>query len=313
MRNVLVVGGSGYVGGFLVDSLIKTKSFNIKVYDYLLYEKEYLKNVDFVYGDVSDKKKLIPQLKWADCVIWLAAIVGDGACEINRDLTIKINQNSIKTLIRNFQKKIIFLSTCSVYGAQDGFLNENSPCNPLSLYAQTKLKAEKFLLSNTNATIFRLGTLYGLSDNFSRIRMDLVLNALVSKSFNENSINIYGGQQYRPLLHVKDVSTGIIQALKKPNVQGVFNLHSENIKIINLAEKVKNYFPNLKLKIIKQEFKDTRNYKVTSDKAKIFLKYKPKYDIDYGINELLTILKESRIKNVYDPRYINQLFLENNL
>ena len=313
MKNILVVGGSGYVGGFLVDSLIKTKSFNIKVYDYLLYEKEYLKKVDFVYGNVSDKKKLIPQLKWADCVIWLAAIVGDGACEINRDLTIKINQDSIKTLYKNFQKKIIFLSTCSVYGAQDGFLNESSPTNPLSLYAQTKLKAEKFLLSNTNATIFRLGTLYGLSDNFSRIRMDLVLNALVSKSFNENSINIYGGQQYRPLLHVKDVSTGIIQALKKPNIQGVFNLHSENIKIINLAEKVKDYFPNLKLKILKQEFKDTRNYKVTSDKAKKFLKYKPKYDIDYGINELLTILKESRIKNVYDPRYINQLFLKNNL
>lgn len=313
MKNILIVGGAGYVGGYLVDQLLKRTKYKLRVYDLLLYEKEYLKNVPFIYGDVTDKTRLKEQLKWADCVIWLAAIVGDGACEINRDLTIKVNQNSINYLVKNFSKKIVFLSTCSVYGAQHGYLTENSPTNPLSLYAQTKLNAEKILLNKSNATIFRLGTLYGLSDNFSRIRMDLVLNALVTKSFFENSVNIYGGQQYRPLLHVKDVSEGIIKCLNKPKVKGIFNLHSKNITIIDLAKKIKKYFPKLKLKILKQEFRDTRNYRVVSDKSKKILLFEPKHDINFGIKEILKTLNEKRIKDVYDPRYINQLFLKNKL
>ena len=157
-----------------------------------------------------------------------------------------------------------------------------------------------------------MGTLYGLSDNFSRIRMDLVLNALVTKSFFENSVNIYGGQQYRPLLHVKDVSEGIIQCLNKPKVKVSLIYIVKNITIIDLAKKIKKYFPKLKLKILKQEFRDTRNYRVVSDKSKKYFYLNPNTISILASKNIAKTLNE-RIKDVYDPRYINQLFLKNKL
>ncbi|MDP6087764.1 MAG: NAD-dependent epimerase/dehydratase family protein, partial [Nitrospinota bacterium] len=146
MLNVLVVGGAGYVGGAVTDLLMKMeKKYNFRVYDRLLYESEYRKDVDFVYGDIRDAEKLEPHLRWADVVVWLAALVGDGACAANPDLTEEINEESVKWLVRNFDRRIIFMSTCSVYGAKEGMLDENSEFNPLSLYAVTKLNVEKIL------------------------------------------------------------------------------------------------------------------------------------------------------------------------
>ena len=181
--NILVVGGAGYLGGAVTDLLLKTKH-QVKVYDALLYEETYRKKVDFVYGDVRDKKKLLPYLKWADIIIWLAALVGDGACALNPKISYEINTKSLQ-LLANINRRIIFTSTCSVYGEHKRLLNESSPVNPLSVYASTKLVAEKYLI-NKNALIFRIGTLFGLGDNYSRIRMDLVINTLTAKAFFEN-------------------------------------------------------------------------------------------------------------------------------
>ena len=125
MKNVLVVGGAGYVGGAITD-LIASSNYNERIFDNLLYEDTYRKEVDFFYGDVLDTKALLPHLKWADVVVWLAAIVGDGACQLNPEYTIEVNQEAVKKLSQNFDKRIIFMSTCSVYGAQDIELNENS-------------------------------------------------------------------------------------------------------------------------------------------------------------------------------------------
>ena len=102
------------------------------------------------YGDIREEKKLKKLFKKYDAVIWAAALVGDGACNINPRLTNKLNYDSVKFLKKNFKGKIIFFSTCSVYGAQNNILNEKSPTNPLSLYALTKLKSEK-ILKDTNA------------------------------------------------------------------------------------------------------------------------------------------------------------------
>ena len=125
MKNILLVGGAGYVGGAISSELCK-KNYNLRVYDNLLYEDTYLKDIDFIYGDIRDKKKLKEQLNWADIVIWMAAIVGDGACDVDRENTIDINQKSVLWLSKNYDGKIIFFSTCSVYGAQNGILDENS-------------------------------------------------------------------------------------------------------------------------------------------------------------------------------------------
>ena len=160
--NVLVVGGAGYLGGAVTDLLMDSQ-YNVRVYDSLLYEEEYRKPVDFVFGDVRDAVLLKPQLQWADVVVWLAAIVGDGACAADPELTVDVNEGSVVWLVRNFDRRIIFTSTCSVYGANEGVLDEDSPLNPLSLYARTKLNAERHL-ANSPAIIFRLGTLFGVAD-----------------------------------------------------------------------------------------------------------------------------------------------------
>src|SRR5204862_6368859 len=104
--------------------------------------------------------------------------------------------------------RIVFMPTCSFYGAQDGLLTDESPLNPLSLYAETKAEAEQ-ALDGTDAIIFRLGTIDGVSDTYSRIRMDLVLNLLTVKALLYKKINVFGGDQYRPLLHVRDVAEAV--------------------------------------------------------------------------------------------------------
>jgi nucleoside-diphosphate-sugar epimerase len=305
---ILVVGGAGYVGGAITDLLSKkNKKYNVIVYDNLLYEETYLKECDFVNGDIRDKKKILPYLKWADVVIWAAALVGDGACSINPDLTFDINLKTIKFLVKNFNRKIIFFSTCSVYGAQDGILNENSLTKPLSVYANSKLMAEKLLIRK-NAIIFRLGTLFGIADKFSRIRLDLVVNTLVAKALQLRKISVFGGDQYRPLLHVKDVARAVELAIKSKK-RGIYNLHYYNAVIHEIATKIKKYFKNVKILKVNMKFEDLRNYRVNSDKVKKDLKFKPIYNLDYGIRELIAILKEKRIKDINNPRYTNQIYL----
>jgi nucleoside-diphosphate-sugar epimerase len=102
------------------------------------------------------------------------------------------------------------MSTCSVYGAQDGMLTEESPTEPLSIYAATKLSAEEYL-KDKNAIIFRLGTLFGVGDQFSRIRTDLVVNVMAARAYYEQRLKVFGGEQWRPLLHVKDAALAFVK------------------------------------------------------------------------------------------------------
>lgn len=304
----MLVGGAGYVGGAVSDELTKSKH-NIRIYDNLLYEHTFLKKIDFVYGDVRDRKKLKKHLKWANVVVWMAAIVGDGACEVNSEDTIDINSKSVNWLSKNFDGKIIFFSTCSVYGAQEGILSENSILKPLSLYARTKLDAENFL-KNKNSTIFRLGTLFGIGDSYSRLRMDLVVNLLTMKAHFHRELTIFGGDQFRPLLHVKDVARAVKKAIDI-NQKGVFNLKYDNYKISDLALLIKkNFNSNIKIKTTKMMFQDTRNYMVSSNNFNKLYKYKPIYDVEYGINEIVQLIDSNRIKNFDDIRYTNHLYLK---
>ncbi len=305
---VLIVGGAGYVGGVIVDLLLSKKKYDITVYDNLLYEESYRKNCKFINGDIRDKKFYKSNLNKYDAIVWLAALVGDGACSINPALTDEINYQTLRNLCKVYNKRIVFISTCSVYGAQDGILDENSSVNPLSHYASSKLKCEK-ILKDKNSIIFRLGTLFGVSDNYSRIRMDLVVNTLSAKAFFEKKMSVFGGEQYRPLLHVKDVARAIAISLKTKK-KGIFNLSYKNMKIIDIAKEIQKYFKKTKIIKTKIKFQDARNYKVKNNKATKELSFKAKYNLEYGINELKKLLIEKRIKNFNDPRYTNQKYLE---
>ena len=304
--DILVVGGAGYVGGGIVDLL--SKKHNVTVYDSLIYENSFRKDVDFIFGDIRDYKKLNPILNNYDAVIWLAALVGDGACAINPTLTHEVNAETVNNLTKNFKGKIVFLSTCSVYGAQDGILNEDSSVNPLSEYASSKLTAEKFL-EDSDAIIFRLGTLFGIGDQFSRIRLDLVVNILTTKALQDKKMSVFGGDQWRPLLHVKDVANAIDKTVQT-DVNGIFNLHHENYKIIELAEKIKEKIPDVVIETTPLPFQDTRNYQVSSEKLKVATGFEALIEIDQGISEVYDLISSNRIKDINDPRYSNQSFLQ---
>lgn len=305
--NILVVGGAGYIGGAITDLLLNT-NHKVVVYDSLLYEDSYRKVVDFAYGDIRDTVKLTKYLEWSDAVIWLSALVGDGACALNPVVSVQINQETLKWLSENYDKRIVFMSTCSVYGAQDGELTEESDLNPLSVYAITKSNAEKYL-QNKNAITFRLGTIFGVSDLFSRIRMDLVVNLLTLKAAIENKLSVFGGEQFRPLLHVKDVAKAVVENLETGHT-GIFNLCRQNVRIIDLAYQIRNHFPDVEMQITDMHFQDTRNYRVSSEKAKKILNWKSTYSIDDGIDEVKELLENRRIKDVMSPRYTNQTFLK---
>jgi len=306
MKNILVVGGAGYIGGAVTDGL---KGYNLRVYDNLLYDESYRKPVDFVYGDVRDTDKLKKQLKWADGVIWMAAIVGDPACNLSQDLTVEINEKSVKWLSDHYDGRIVFLSTCSVYGANDKVLDEESELNPLSLYAWTKLNSEKYL-EKKNAVIFRLGTVYGVSDIHSRLRMDLVVNLLTARAYTRGKITVFGGDQHRPLIHAKDVALAIEKVIDS-DLRGVFNLHSLNTTVIDLADTLKKQFPALTIETTGAKFQDNRTYKVSSEKAKRLFNFKPQYTVEDGVSEIKELLESGRIKDVFVSRYSNVEHLKN--
>ena len=302
----MVVGGAGYVGGGIVDKL--KKNHNVTVYDSLIYEESYRKDVDFVYGDIREQKKLLPLLDKCDAVIWLAALVGDGACAINPELTFEINSDSVKFLAENFNKRIVFLSTCSVYGAQEGLLDESSTINPLSAYATSKVKAEDYL-KDSNAIIFRLGTLFGISDEFSRIRLDLVVNILVTKALTEGKLTVFGGDQWRPLLHVIDVANAIDHTINLKTT-GIYNLHYENFKIIDIANAIVERIPSASIETTPMKFQDARNYQVSSEKLFQDTGFKASTNLLQGIDEVFNLISNNRIKDVSHSRYSNQNFLE---
>lgn len=304
MSKVLVVGGAGYVGGWMVDEALKA-GHDVKVLDNLTYEDSYLKNIDFVFGDILDFELVNKNLKWADTVIWLAALVGDPACAINPKLTMRMNVDSVKNLADHFDGRIIFPSTCSVYGAQNGMLTENSPTGPLSLYAESKLQAEKILVESRNSPlIFRLGTLFGISDQFARLRVDLVLNVLTIRAVLEGNMSVFGGEQFRPLLHVRDVASAAIPHIGTSN-SGIYNLHTENITVLELAKRIQRIVPEAQIEQTAISFQDARNYKVSSDRAKNELGFSTLWTIDDGISEVAEAIKSKRIKDVSNPRFNN--------
>lgn len=297
------MGGAGYVGGHLADRLCEA-GHDVAVYDLLLYEDVYLKPIQFVYGDILDRERLLPHVREADVVIWLAALVGDGACSLDEDLTVRINVESVRWLTSVFAGRIVFMSTCSVYGAQDGWLDETSALNPLSLYARTKLEAEQILQGHPNSVIFRLGTLYGLGDRFSRLRVDLVVNTLTVRATLNRRMSVFGGQQYRPLLHVRDVAEAIMLALES-GATGTYDLTGENVAILEIAEAVQEQVPDARIEVTEIPFQDARNYRVTGERARRDLGFKALLNMRDGISEVKALVEEGRVRDLTASRFSN--------
>ena len=307
---ILVVGGAGYIGGYLSDLLLRS-GHDITVYDNLMFETRYLKDINFIYGDIREKEKLLTIMKDFNIVVWLAAIVGDGACAVDPALTRTINEDSVKWLVDNYEGKIVFTSTCSVYGIHDHLIDEDAEFNPQSVYASTKLAAEKYIIKNyDNYLIFRLGTLFGLGDDFSRVRLDLVVNILTTRAMKNEPLTVFGGEQWRPILHVKDVGEALCHCLEN-EVTGLYNLSYKNIKIYQIAEEIAKVIDEVKIEYARMNYEDLRNYRVKTDRI-MATGWKSRYNITDGIREVAKLIEEHRIVDTNDPVYHNAAFVEGN-
>ena len=219
-KKVLVFGGGGYIGCVLVDMLIKL-NFNVTVYDKFIYtsKKSFIKNFEnpnlkVIQGDSQNISKIFEAIRKNDIVIHLAEMVGDPLCEKRPKKTYAINylaSMTISNICKNLGiSKFIYVSSCSVYGSNDYLTNETSKINPLSIYAKLKALSEKAIIRNFDKhckpCILRLGTVYGAS---FRPRYDLVVNLFAGLLANKKQITIAGGNQWRPFVHVKDVSRAI--------------------------------------------------------------------------------------------------------
>lgn len=309
MKNILIVGGAGYIGGYMADIFSREDQYKVTIYDNLLFEDRYLKKVDFIFGDIRDKNKLAPIINNYDIIVWLAALVGDGACAINVALTEQINFESTKWLVDNYKGTIVFMSTCSVYGMNSNLIDEDAKPNPLSAYAATKLKAERYVVEHSDDyIIFRLGTLYGIGDEFSRLRFDLVVNVLTLKAVRGESLTVFGGEQWRPILHVRDVAHAVEYCLQH-DVRGLFNLAEKNIEIASLAKEIQEIIPGTEVSYQDMKFEDLRDYKVKAERI-LATGWRPIFNLRTGIAEMVHIFSEGRIKNPTDPVYSNVAYLK---
>ncbi|KKN00652.1 hypothetical protein LCGC14_1135640 [marine sediment metagenome] len=304
---VLILGGAGLVGHALVDLLNNSGVHEFLVVDNLLYTDEYLRHVPFQAGNVGDPKFMVPLLDdyKPEVVVHLAGIVGDAACASRPKEAEEANVTSVKILRDHFDGRIIFPSSCSVYGANADIVTEESAINPLSLYAEMKLRAEE-ILKDKDALILRLGTLHGVT---GRLRNDLVVNVLAIRAMVEGKITVFGGEQYRPLLHVRNLAETIVMQLPR-EYKGIFNLVENNYKIAELADIVKQVIPDTEIELTEMEFEDRRNYRASAGKAKQYWGFDPKLKVSDTVEDIVRIYNEGRIKDFSNIRYSNMIALQ---
>lgn len=322
-RHVLVIGGAGYVGSALLRKLLH-KGYRVRVLDLFMFGDEPIqdmlghKNLEIIQADFRQVDKVVEAMQGVDAVVHLGAIVGDPACALNEALTIEVNLAATRMIAEVAKasriNRFVFASTCSVYGASDELLDERSRLNPVSLYARSKIASEKVLLgmrdNRFRPTILRFGTVYGIS---GRTRFDLVVNLLVAKAYIDGKITVFGADQWRPFVHVSDTALSIMHVLEAPieTVGGqTFNVGSDeqNRTLGMIGDMVKERVPEAEL-IVSGSDGDRRNYKVDFGKIRNTLGFKPEFNLEDGILQVLTAFRNGDVTDYQDPRYSNVKFL----
>lgn len=331
-RHAVVTGGAGYIGSLLTSELLRA-DWRVTVLDSLLFGGESLipywhhPNFHFVKTDVTDPRAVKDSLKddWPkpEAVIHLAAIVGFPACQaVGKQAAWKYNVEATKMVFEQAaalgSARFVFASSYSNYGlSPDGKpVTEESPLNPQSLYAETKIAAEEFLLAQKDAVpaplLFRFATLYGISP---RTRFDLIVNQFVLEAFTKRELIIYQRGYSRSFIHVRDTVRGILMGLDAPDakVRGqVYNLGTDS------GNYTKDEIVNLVLKRLPEtvvEHKDLtfggdmRDITVSFEKVKRELGYETTLTVDDGIRELVFALKSGLIRNPHDEKYRNAQFI----
>ena len=323
-KKILVTGGAGYVGCVVVKKLL-AKGYKVKVLDSLLDYNgkktlEENKNLEVIHGDIRHLEDLYMAIHDVYAVLHLAGIVGDPACNVDFTATITVNHEATKSLVeicKRFNvKRLIFASSCSVYGAsKDIILNEGSFLNPISSYAKTQIDSEQIILDSIGSdivpTMLRFGTVYGMSD---RMRFDLVVNILTAKAVMEGAMTVFHGETWRPMIHVDDAANSYITVLEAPDElvnREIFNVgsNSQNYQMIELGRLVEQAIPGSQLEQVSIN-EDERNYRVSFDKISNLLGYKTEKTVLDGIEEIADSLRNGKIKNYKDDIYYNVHLME---
>jgi nucleoside-diphosphate-sugar epimerase len=301
LSNILVTGGAGYIGSTLVPDLL-SKKHKVTVIDNFMYDQTSLatsvrdRNLEIIFGDVRDESLMKKLISKADIIIPLAAIVGAPACDKDPVTAQSINKDSILWLLKQLSKsqQIIMPTTNSAYGSggKNNFCDENSPLNPLSLYARDKVVVEKSLLEHENSTSFRLATVFGISP---RMRLDLLVNNFTLRAITDGFVIVFEGHFKRNYIHILDVVQAFNLAIeKKDQFKGeIFNvgLSQANISKIELCQEIKKIVLDfLFLEAPLGKDPDQRNYIVSNKKIEA-LGFSPGVSLQEGLNELVKGLK----------------------
>lgn len=331
LQHVLITGGAGYIGSLLTGELLR-KGYRVTVLDKLLFGGDslvnYLSHPNFYFAkaDVWESRALREVFKGPhnapDAVVHLAAIVGFPACQaVGRQVAWRYNveatQHVYEQAVELGAKRFVFASTYSNYGLSDGTpVTEESPLNPQSLYAETKIAAEQYLLGQKDAVcaplVFRLATLYGISP---RTRFDLIINQFVLDAFTKRELLIYQRGYSRSFVHVRDVVAGMILGLESPEakIRGqLFNLGTEagNYRKDQIVEFVLKRLPETVVRYKDLTFGgDMRDISVSFEKIRTQLGYKAQLGVDDGVREVLHALQDGLIREPHNERFRNAQFI----
>ena len=305
---ILLTGGSGYLGSVLTRKLL-TNGHRVRILDNFLFGKGSLKDIqdnkklELVTGDIRDLSIVGKSLKNIDAVIHLASIVGTQSAELDSKVSTEINfmaTRNIAELCKIYKiKQFIFASTCSVYGAQpDRLIAENSEVDPMDSYGLSKFQSERAILQTYDyPTILRLGTLFGASH---RMRFDLAINLFIAQAMNKEKLTVFGGEQWRPFLHVDDAAEAFSFAVEN-KMEGTYNVVWKNLTINQMAKDVKKLIPS-QVKLSK-DIIDKRDYRVSGKKLERF-GFKAKKDIAYAVKEFKSKILED-VENYKQDKYSN--------
>lgn len=323
MENVLVTGGAGYIGSVLVRLLIG-RGYNVRVLDNLSFGGESIVDLlnderfDFLKGDIRNKSDVNQALKGIDCVAHLASIVGDPACRKFPKEAREINLEGSRMLydIANEHgvQKFVFASTCSNYGKMDdpsAYVDEHSKLAPISLYAETKVEVEKYLLDQPKTnyckpTSLRFSTVYGLSP---RPRFDLTVNEFTRELALGRELVIFGEQFWRPYCHVIDLSRSVIEVFEADEEHVAFEVFNvgdteENYQKEMIVKEILKVIPDGHITYVEKD-EDPRDYRVSFEKIKKQLGFNITKRVPDGINTIYKALSDGFFINPDDEKYSN--------
>ena len=319
---VTVTGGAGYIGATVVQALLEAGE-SVRVLDVLLHGQEDIASdlesngVEVVRGDIRDADARRRSLEGSDTLVHLAAIVGDPACARDPELSNEVNVEGSRSLVNDARElgveRVVFASTCSNYGRMADPtvpVDETGELAPISLYAEQKVGIERALLAGDfgelRPTCLRFATVYGVAP---RMRFDLTVNEFTRDLWAGRELEVFGERFWRPYIHVRDAAGAIRTVLgsSSEKVAGnVFNAgHSdENYRKLDLVEMITGHLGRGDVSFVKRD-EDPRDYKVSFEKIRSELEFKPENRVPDGIAEIAEALEDKRFGDPFDGRFSN--------